>query len=101
VSQPHISGLLPVADAVSAEAPWLWWGLTGTAKLAGMSKPPDGFPFSYLEERGLDTIISLIGPASYDPAPLQSHAHTLQDLGRGFQVCDRACGPLPACFGGL
>jgi hypothetical protein len=80
VSQPHASGLLPVAEAVSAEDPWLWWALTGTAKLAGMFQPPEGFPFSYLHEQGLDTIVSLIGPASYDPAPLQARAYTLQDL---------------------
>lgn len=80
MSESNASGLLPVSDAVSAEEPWLWWALAGTAKLAGMFKPPEGFPFSYLHEQGLDTIVSLIGPASYDPAPLQSRAHALQDL---------------------
>jgi hypothetical protein len=84
VRQPPADGLLPVADAVSAGEPWLWWARTGTVKLAGMSRPPEGFPFSWLHQRGLDTIVSLTGPASYDPAPLRSHAHTLQDLyGRG------------------
>jgi hypothetical protein len=80
VSEPHVSGLLPVSDAVSAEDPWLWWALTGTPKLAGMFKPPEGFPFSYLHELGLDTIVSLTGPPSYDPAPMRSRTHTLQDL---------------------
>jgi hypothetical protein len=80
VSQPHTGGLLPVADAVSAEEPWLWWALTGTVRLAGMPRPPEDFPFSSLHEWGLDTIVSLTGPATYDPAPLRSHAHTLQDL---------------------
>ena len=90
MSQPHTGGLLPVADAVSAEDPWLWWALTGTVKLAGMFKPPEGFPFSYLHECGLDTIVSLTGPASYNPAPLQSRAHTLQDLYGGAAPDDAA-----------
>jgi hypothetical protein len=80
VSEPHASDLLPVSAAVSAEEPWLWWALTGTVKLAGMPRPPEGFPFSYLKDQGLDTIVSLIGPAPYDPAPLQSRAHQLKDL---------------------
>jgi hypothetical protein len=80
VSQPAAGGLLPVAEAVSTEEPWLWWALTGKVKLAGMFRPPEGFPFSYLHEQGLDTIVSLTGPAPYDPAPLRSYAHTLQDL---------------------
>jgi hypothetical protein len=84
VSESHAIELLPVSEAVSAEEPWLWWALTGEVRLAGMSRPPEGFPFSWLHERGLDTIVSLTGPVSYDPAPLRSHAHTLQDLyGRG------------------
>jgi polymorphic toxin system DSP-PTPase phosphatase-like protein len=83
-------GLLPVADAVSSDAPWLWWALTGTARLAGMSAPPDGFPFSFLRERGLDVIVSLIGPGSYDPAPLESRAHKLQDLAGGAVPDDAA-----------
>ena len=84
MSESHAIELLPVSEAVSAEEPWLWWALTGEVRLAGMSRPPEGFPFSWLHERGLDTIVSLTGPVSYDPAPLRSHAHTLQDLyGRG------------------
>jgi hypothetical protein len=90
VSEPHASDLLPLAEAVSAEDPWLWWALTGTAKLAGMIKPPEGFPFAYLHEQGLDTIVSLIGPASYDPVPLQSRAHALQDLYGGAAPDDAA-----------
>lgn len=86
MSQARTSGLLPVPDAVSAEDPWLWWalnGLNGTARLAGMFLPPDGFPFSFLLEQGLDTIVSLVGPPAYDPAPLESRSYTLQDLGWG------------------
>lgn len=82
--------LLPVTDAVSSDTPWLWWALADTAKLAGMSAPPEGFPFSFLRERGLDLIVSLIGPCSYDPAPLESRAHKLQDLVGGAVPDDAA-----------
>jgi hypothetical protein len=83
MSEQHASGLLPVTEAVDAGMPWLWWARTGSCRLAGMSAPPDGFPFSFLQERGFDTIVSLVGPVSYDPSPLSSCTFTLQDLARG------------------
>jgi len=90
VTEPRPTGLLPVAEAVDAEMPWLWWAKAGRTRLAGMSAPPDGFPFSILWEQGLDTIVSLIGPASYDPSPLSSYAFSLQDLARGAAPEDSA-----------
>jgi hypothetical protein len=84
VNDAHDAAALPpVAEAVPAEMPWLWWARTGSPRLAGMSAPPEGFSFSILQELGLDTIVSLIGPASYDPAPLSSYAFTLADLAGG------------------
>jgi hypothetical protein len=79
VTEPRSAGLLPVADAVADEMPWLWWAKAGRARLAGMSAPPDGFPFSILWDQGLDTIVSLIGLTSYDPSPLSCYAFSLQD----------------------
>ncbi len=83
MGEQHASGLLPVAEAVNAEMPWLWWARTGSCCLAGMPAPPDGFPFSFLRARGFDTVISLAGPVSYDPSPLSSCTFTLQDLAGG------------------
>lgn len=83
MSEQRANGLLPVTEAVNAEMPWLWWARTGRCRLAGMSAPPDGFPFSFLQERGFDAIVSLTGPVSYDPSPLSSRTFTLQDLARG------------------
>jgi hypothetical protein len=83
MSESRADGLLPVKEAVSAAMPWLWWARTDRCRLAGMSAPPDGFPFSFLRERGFDTIVSLVGPVSYDPSPLSSRAFTLQDLAHG------------------
>ena len=83
MSESRADGLLPVTEAVNAEMPWLWWARTGRCRLAGMPAPPDGFPFSFLQERGFDTIVSLAGPVSYDPSPLSSCTFTLQDLARG------------------
>jgi hypothetical protein len=83
MSEPRADGLLPVAEAVNAKMPWLWWARTGRCRLAGMFAPPDGFPFSFLQERGFDTIVSLAGPVSYDPSPLLSCTFTLQDLAHG------------------
>jgi Tyrosine phosphatase family len=90
VTEPRTAGLLPVAEAVDPELPWLWWATSGSSRLAGMSAPPEGFPFSVLPEQGLDTIVSLIGPPSYDPSPLSSYAFTLQDLARGATPEDSA-----------
>jgi hypothetical protein len=91
VNEPRTTALLPVSEAVDAEMPWLWWAKTGSAaRLAGMSFPPEGFPFSFLQQQGLDTIVSLVGPASYDPRPLTSYAFTLQDLFRGAAPEDSA-----------
>jgi len=84
------NGLLAVAEAVNAELPWLWWARTGSGRLAGMTAPPEGFPFSFLHERGFDTIVSLAGPVSYDPSPLSSRVFTLQDLARGAVPADSA-----------
>jgi hypothetical protein len=83
MSEQRANGLLPVTEAVNAEMPWLWWARTSRCRLAGMSAPPNGFPFSFLQERGFDTIVSLAGPVSYDPSPLSSCTFTLQDLARG------------------
>jgi hypothetical protein len=90
MNERRANGLLPVTDAVNPEMPWLWWARTGSGRLAGMSAPPDGFPFSFLRERGFDTIVSLAGPVSYDPSPLSSRTFTLQDLARGAQPADSA-----------
>ncbi len=89
MSEPSAGSLLPVSESVEAEMPWLWWARTGRGRLAGMSAPPEGFPFPILTELGLDTIVSLIGPASYDPSPLAAYAFTLQDLARGAVPDDR------------
>jgi len=83
MSEQRADGLLPVAEAVNSELPWLWWARTGSSRLAGMTAPPEGFLFSFLQECGFDTIVSLAGPASYDPSPLSSRVFTLQDLARG------------------
>lgn len=90
VSEPRTTALPPVTEAVDAEMPWLWWARTDGARLAGMSAPPPGFPFAILEELGLDTIVSLVGPATYDPSPLASHAFTLRDLVGGAAPEDSA-----------
>jgi len=83
MSERRAHGLLPVTEAVHAERPWLWWPLPDGSRLAGMSAPPEGFAFSFLQERGFDTIVSLAGPVSYDPSPLSTRTFTLQDLVRG------------------
>jgi hypothetical protein len=49
MSEQRADGLLPVAEAVNAEVPWLWWARTGNCRLAGMSAPPEGFPLSFLQ----------------------------------------------------
>jgi len=90
MSEPRAAGLLPVTEAVNAELPWLWWARAGRSRLAGMAAPPDGFPFSFLHERGFDTIVSLAGPVGYDPSPLSSRAFTLQDLAHGSAPADSA-----------
>jgi len=90
MSERRANGLLPVTEAVNADMPWLWWARTGGSRLAGMPAPPDGFPFSFLRERGFDTIVSLAGPVSYDPSPLSSRTFTLQDLARGAVPADSA-----------
>jgi hypothetical protein len=58
MSEQRADGLLPVAEAVNSELPWLWWARTGSSRLAGMTAPPEGFPLS-------------------------SRVFTLQDLARG------------------
>jgi hypothetical protein len=88
MSEQHANGLLPVTEAVSPAMPWLWWARTGRCRLAGMSAPPDGFPFSFLHERGFDTLVCLAGPAGYDPSPLSSCTFTLHDLARGTPPAD-------------
>jgi hypothetical protein len=90
MSERRAHGLLPVKDSVNPETPWLWWARTGGPRLAGMAAPPDGFPFSFLRERGFDTIVSLAGPVGYDPSPLSSRAFTLQDLAGGATPPDSA-----------
>ena len=67
VSGASADKLLPVAEAVHADVPWLWWARTGDVRLAGMPAPPPGFPLSFLHEQGFDTIVSLAGPGEYDP----------------------------------
>ena len=57
MSEQRADGLLPVAEAVNSELPWLWWARTGSSRLAGMTAPPEGFPFSFLQECGFDTIV--------------------------------------------
>jgi hypothetical protein len=96
VIEPRSAGLLPVADAVDPEMPWLWWAKAGSPRLAGMSAPPEGFSFSTLWEQGLDTIVSLVGPASYDPSPLSSYAFSLQDLAHGAVPEDSAAEEIEA-----
>jgi hypothetical protein len=90
VSERSGAALLPVAESVDAGMPWLWWARTGGTQLAGMSAPPEGFPFSFLQDQGFDTIVSLAGPVSYDPSPLTSCVFTLQDLARDRMPADSA-----------
>jgi hypothetical protein len=49
-----------------------------------------GVSFSFLHERSLDVIVSLVGPCSYDATPLESRAHKLQDLVGGAVPDDAA-----------
>jgi hypothetical protein len=88
VSECHTSALLPVADAVPTDPSWLWWARTGAVRLAGMAAPPLGFPFSLLQERGLDAIVSLAGPGDYDSTPLTPYAFDLADLVHGAAPVD-------------
>ncbi|WP_425473767.1 protein-tyrosine phosphatase family protein [Rudaeicoccus suwonensis] len=48
-----------------------------------MAAPPDGFPFGFLKERGLDTVVSLVGVTAYDPTPLGKCSFELEDLRGG------------------
>jgi hypothetical protein len=73
--------LPPAAQAVVAGPPHLWWARRGeTGSLAGMAQPAADYDFSRLADLGLDTVVSLVGPARYDAAPLAQRVFSLHDL---------------------
>lgn len=68
------------AQAVVAGPPHLWWAQRGGFRLAGMARPADDYDFSRLADLGFDTVVSLVGPAGYDAAPLAVRTFELHDL---------------------
>jgi len=80
----------PVEEAVVDGPPWLWWAQLGEhGRLAGMALPTADYDFGLLAERGLDTVVSLIGPTGYDPGPLERREFSLHDLAGGAVPIDR------------
>jgi protein-tyrosine phosphatase len=77
---PYPSALISVDDAVDSAEPWLWWARNEPPLLAGMSRPPAGFPYGFLADAGFTDLICLLPDATQDPAPLRRHHHPLQDL---------------------
>ncbi|WP_052460633.1 protein-tyrosine phosphatase family protein [Microbacterium gorillae] len=72
---------LPAPDvAVPTEAPWLWYASVTAPRLAGMARPPAGFPFDLFGDAGFTDIVCLLDEVGDDPAPLRMHHHPLTDL---------------------
>lgn len=71
---------LEVADAVDPASPGLWWARRDPSPLVGSFAPGTGFPFQSLADEGVAAVVSLIGPQTYDAAPLRTYAFSLQDL---------------------
>lgn len=75
MSQPD---LLPLEDAVDHP---FWWGMRGEHRLAGIFRPPPGFPFDQIGEHlGLTAVVALVADVEYDCSPLPLHQFALEDL---------------------
>ena len=70
--------MVPPEEAVDHP---FWWAFRSEQRLAGIFRPPPGFPFAQIGEHlGLTAVVALVGEVEYDCSPLPMHQFMLEDL---------------------